>query len=75
MQANPIEIKYSRGFFNVAGQGHAKGQFELGVCYLNGKDVPLDKAAGIKLLRLAAGQGYAKGMFALGLCYLNGNSP
>ena len=56
----------------VAEQGHAGGQFNLGLLYANGEGVPQDYAEAMKWYRLAAEQGHAGGQLNLAFMYANG---
>ncbi len=55
-----------------AEQGHAKAQFDLGVCYAKGEGVNKDPAEAAKWYRKAAEQGDAGAQYNLGGCYYNG---
>ena len=55
-----------------AEQGNAEAQYGLGVLYIEGQDVPQDRAEGLKWYRLAAEQGHVAGQFSLGMCYYSG---
>ena len=61
-----------RLFRPLANQGHAGGQFNLGVMYENGKGVPQNYAEAVKWYRLAADQGHAGAQTNLGGMYVNG---
>lgn len=56
----------------AAEQGDASAQYNLGVCYANGKGVEQDKQEAVKWYRKAAEQGYAKSQCQLGFCYARG---
>ena len=58
--------------FQVAKQGNAKAQYNLGGMYYNGKGVRKDYAQAVQWYRKAAEQGNAKAQFNLGLMYYNG---
>ena len=65
--------KKSAAYLIEAGEGEAKAQFDLGLCYYTGAEkISQDKKAAAKLFREAAEQGYAKAQFYLGVCYSNG---
>ena len=53
--------------------GSAECQASLGVAYLFGDHVPLDKEKGHNLLHLSRLQGYAWGTYLLGMTYENGD--
>jgi uncharacterized protein len=55
-----------------AEDGDAKAQFELGLSYVLGKDVPKDDATAVRWYRKAADQGYAPAQVNLGWIYANG---
>ncbi|HQE88803.1 MAG TPA: tetratricopeptide repeat protein, partial [Verrucomicrobiota bacterium] len=50
----------------------AKAQFNLGICYANGRGVAQDKAEAVKWFRKAAAQNLAEAQFYLGVYYANG---
>jgi TPR repeat protein len=56
----------------LAEQGDAEAQYELGLIYLNGDDVPQDYAEALRWFVLAAQQGHAWSQWNLGLMYANG---
>jgi len=56
----------------LASQGDARGQRELGWMYERGKDVPVDLAEAAKWYRLAADQGDAQAQLLLGVAYYLG---
>ena len=58
--------------FQVAKQGNAKAQYNLGGMYYNGKGVRKDYAQAVQWYRKAAEQGLAEAQFNLGLMYYNG---
>jgi TPR repeat protein len=45
-------------FLKAANEGHAKAQFNLGVCYLSGDGLKQDEVAVVKWWTLAAMQGH-----------------
>jgi TPR repeat protein len=53
----------------AAKQGDAVAQFNLGVAYDYGKDVPQDHAQAVNWYRKAAVQGLASAQYNLGLAY------
>ncbi len=56
----------------AAEQGHAGGQFNLGLMHWLGVGAPHDYAEAVTWFRRAADQGDEKAQFALGLSYLHG---
>ena len=56
----------------AAEQGDADAQYNLGVCYDNGRGVPQDYAEAVKWYRKAAEQGDADAQYNLGVCYIFG---
>jgi hypothetical protein len=62
----------ARLFRLAADQGHADGQYLLGVMYVEGKGVAKDLTEAVRLFRLAADQGLAEGQYRLGAMYLAG---
>ena len=57
---------------SAAAKGDASAQFQLGVMYANGVDVPEDDTEAVRWYRLAAEQGLAEAQNNLGLMYANG---
>jgi len=57
----------------LAEQGHAKAQFNLGCCYAKGDGVRQDKAEAVRWNRKAAEQGNAEAQLNLGFCYEYGD--
>ena len=55
-----------------AEKGDAKAQYNLGICYHEGQDVPKDYVEAVKWFRKAAEQGFADAQFALGSEYRKG---
>jgi TPR repeat protein len=55
-----------------AEQGNARGQYNLGVMYANGRGVPQDYAEAMRWYRLAAEQGDAVAQGLLGSYYVTG---
>ena len=58
--------------FQVAKQGNAKAQYNLGGMYYNGKGVRKDYAQAVQWYRKAAEQGHAKAQYNLGVMYDQG---
>ena len=58
-----------RVFRQLADQGYANAQSNLGVMYSNGYGVPQDYGEAVKWYRKAADQGNASGQFGLGVMY------
>ncbi len=56
----------------LAEEGHADGQFGMGLLYANGFGVPLDDDQALKWYRLAADQGHARAQCNLAVMYANG---
>ena len=56
----------------VAEQGYTEAQYNLGLCYADGKGVTQSYTEAVKYWRLAAGQGNAGAQLALGNCYAEG---
>ena len=56
----------------LADQGDAWAQFNLGVMYVNGRGVPKDAVQAVKWYRLAADQGDATAQSNLGVMYASG---
>ena len=67
--ANPDEEKWFR---KAAEQGDANAQFNLGICYYDGKGVAKNPAEAVKWFRKAAEQGDARAQVQLGVCYEGG---
>ena len=61
-----------RWYSKAAGQGHADAQYNLGLCYRNGRGVQKDDADAVKWYRKAAEQGQADAQNNLGVCYQDG---
>ena len=55
-----------------AGHGDADAQYELGIMYAEGRDVPQNDAVAFAWYRQAAEQGVAKAQFNVGLMYSSG---
>ena len=58
--------------FQVAKQGNAKAQYNLGVMYENGRGVRQDYIQAVQWYRKAAEQGIAQAQYNLGLMYAKG---
>ncbi|MGN6890600.1 tetratricopeptide repeat protein, partial [Neisseria sp. P0014.S004] len=58
--------------FQVAKQGNAKAQYNLGGMYYNGQGVRKDYAQAVQWYRKAAEQGNAKAQYNLGVMYEKG---
>jgi TPR repeat protein len=56
----------------LARQGNANAQFNLGLCYSDGDGVDKDQVEAVKWYRKAAEQGFADAQFNLGVCYSDG---
>ena len=70
------KVDYRTVFKNIkilANQGDAPAQFNLGLKYANGKDVPQNFAEAVKWYRKAAEQGHAQAQYALGHKYYDGD--
>src|SRR5260370_37955094 len=52
--------------------GDAESEVELGLRYLDGKDVPKNQVEAVKWFRKAAEQNFAAAQNKLGVCYGNG---
>ena len=59
-------------FRDAAEKGHAKAQYNLGVCYKDGTGVTQDFVLAVKWYRKAAEQGELMAQFCLGCCYGEG---
>ena len=59
-------------FRDLAEQGDAVAQYNLGVCYENGRGVTQSYTEAVKWYTKAAEQGYAAAQCNLGVCYKNG---
>jgi TPR repeat protein len=62
----------SFSYVEIGNQKDAKIQYNLGLCYLNGKGLPQDESEARRLFHLSADQGYAIAQSKLGWCYENG---
>ena len=61
-----------REWRELAEQGDAKAQFNLGLMYASGQGVAQDDTEAVKWWRLAAEQGLAEAQFDVGLAYHDG---
>lgn len=66
------EREAARLYCLTADQGHAGGQYNLGVCYKKGQGVPQDWSEAARLYRLAADRGNVHAQFNLGQCSTQG---
>src|SRR5215831_7364766 len=55
-----------------AKRGDRQAQFELGVCYRDGKGTPTNAPEAVAYFRRAAQNGLAKAQVELGNCYMRG---
>ena len=62
-----------RQTLQLAEQGYAKAQYNLGAMYYNGRGVRQDYAEAVRWYRKAAEQGVAKAQYNLGAMYYNGD--
>lgn len=67
--AEPFEDLSARAW-----RGHAQSQFDLGLMYADGRNVPQDDALALTWYRKAANQGYAPAQTNLGVMYANGQN-
>lgn len=56
----------------AANAGHKIGEFNLGLCYLNGEGVRVDYQEAVRLFRSSAMKGYSAAQYMLGYCYGKG---
>ena len=61
-----------RIYQEAAEQGYANAQYNLGICYANGRGVPKNYEEAAKWYRLSAEQGYINAQYNLGVMYDNG---
>lgn len=66
------EQQRANALLKLAKQGDADGQFELALCYEDGKGVEQNFGEAIKWYRLAAEQGNTDAQYNLGICYAEG---
>ena len=57
---------------DVANQGHAQAQSNLGVMYSNGRGVPQNHSTAVKWYQKAADQGHGQAQNSLGVMYMDG---
>ena len=60
-------------FMQASERGHPLAQFNLGLCYENGKGVEKDLARAVECYKNAAAQGQAGAMYNLALLYMEGD--
>ena len=65
-------LEAAKWYRRAAEQGHAGGQFNLGLMHWLGVGAPHDYAEAVTWFRRAADQGDEKAQFALGLSYFHG---
>ncbi|KAG9288683.1 hypothetical protein G9A89_004302 [Geosiphon pyriformis] len=66
-------LKKSFELFSKAAEvGHTTAQYNLGLCYLNGKGTTKNEEKAFELYSKAAEVGHTTAQYNLGLCYLNG---
>ena len=65
-------VEAVKWFRKAAEQGLASGQYNLGVCYMNGNGVAKNPYEAVTWYRKAAEQGFASGQNSLGACYIAG---
>ena len=68
----PSRAKHMFETMLAAEQGFVRAQYNLGICYHDGKGVPRDEVEAVKWYRKAAEQGFAPAQINLGICYFNG---
>jgi TPR repeat protein len=61
-----------RLFRLAAARGHARAQFNLAVCFENGKGVEQDFEQAVEFYRFSAAQGHAEAQCNLGVCFKHG---
>ncbi len=66
------DVSDFRETLQLAEQGNADAQFNLGLMYYDGQGVRQDYAEAVKWYRQAAEQGYVKAQYNLGVMYNNG---
>ena len=72
-EQNQKDITLWKQYYSKAQAGDAAAQYELGVCYEEGKGTSENDKEAVKWYRLAAEKGYAKAQYNLGVCYELGN--
>ena len=73
---NGIKQSYSKAAYwweKAAEQGHSNAQFNLGICYSDGKGVEQSYSKAAYWYERAAEQGDSKAQYNIGVCYYNGN--
>ena len=65
-------VEAAKWYRKAAEQGFVMAQYDLGVCYRDGRGVTKDPAEAAQWFRKAAEQGDAKAEYYLGACYMNG---
>lgn len=60
-------------FMQASDRGHRMAQFNLGLCYENGKGVEKDLAKAVECYENAAAQGQAGAMYNLAILYMQGD--
>ena len=72
----PPNLDPNVGYFQMAkvqaDHGNMNGQFNLAICYDQGKGVPVDKAKAFHFYKLAADRGHAQAQCNVGFCYYRG---
>lgn len=69
------KAKAAAWYRKSADQGYANAQYNLGVLYLHGQGVKLDREAALRWLRMAAGQNHQPAMAALQKLGVAGPKP
>ena len=68
------DYKAAFDHFKIAAeQGNAEAQYQLAICYTEGKGVELDKAKGFEWMLKSANLGNPKAQCVVGMCYMGGN--
>ncbi|MBR6068539.1 MAG: SEL1-like repeat protein [Bacteroidales bacterium] len=67
--SNDLDIE---SLMDVAEQGDAVAQYNLGVCYRDGKGIQQDYIKAFDWFKKSAEQGYATAQFEIGFCYRTG---
>ena len=72
-QGVPKDLSQATKLFRMAAnQGHAKAQYNLGLCYANGTGLAIDMVQAASWYLKAAEQGESDAQFHLGVCYGDG---
>ena len=74
--SNGVEQSYSKAAYwweKAAEQGHRGAQFNLGICYSDGKGVEQSYSKAAYWYERAAEQGNSDAQYNIGVCYYNGN--